>query len=80
MLFAFNLESSGVFVPRRFGLLFPTGITFNFVTPVKVVSSLKADRFAWELRHHPDSDKVTYMVQGLRFAFLLPDTSACQTQ
>jgi len=45
--------------------------TLALLPPVLTVSPLKADHFAGELRHHPDQDKVAYMLQGLRHGFQL---------
>ena len=37
--------------------------------PVKLVSPLIPDLFAQELREHPDQDRVSFVIQGLRHGF-----------
>ena len=40
-------------------------------TPPSTISPLVADQFAWELRHHPDQEQVSYVLNGLRHGFRL---------
>ena len=39
--------------------------------PVSAVTPLQADQFAWELRCHPDRQKVNFVVDGIRHGFRL---------
>ena len=39
--------------------------------PVSAVTPLQADQFAWELRCHPDRQKVNFVVDGIRHGFPL---------
>ena len=39
--------------------------------PVSQLTPINVDRFQYELRHHPNPDKVAYVVQGLRDGFHL---------
>ena len=41
------------------------------VRPVSQLTHINVDRFQHELRHHPNPDKVAYVVQGLRDGFHL---------
>ena len=66
-----NLTLPGAAIYRHWCLsyfLFPPLVR---LPPVSAVTPLQAERFAWELRLHPNRQKVNFVLEGLRHGFHL---------
>ena len=66
-----NLNLPGAAIYRHWCLsyfLFPLLVR---LPPVSAVTPLQAEQFAWELRLHPNRQKVNFVLEGLRHGFHL---------
>ena len=76
-----NLDLLGAAIYWDLCLLF-FSLLLDRLPPVSAVTLLQAEQFAWELRFHPDRQKVNFVLEGLRYGFhlgfLLPKSSSLQ--